>query len=220
MGTAGEATRHTDIIRRIRQEIRPNSDLTIYEICETIKNAYIQERAKRINDQNFLPRLMDIKEFYASMEEYPSEFIDKMDNIVDEYDLEIEVIIAGIDKDGGHIFTISNPGVVTCYDDLGYASIGSGGAHSEWVFIYNEYAPSLSMKDAMLTLYKSKKRSETAEGVGSKTDIVIINDAGSNEFTPSSSLISDLEKIYSVSERKTEIDKEAKKMMDDLDLEN
>jgi len=216
MGTSGEATRHTDVIRRIRKNLKPNSEKSIYLISEIVKKAYIAERMKRINDQHFLPRGMNIEEFYSNMENYPPDFIDKMDDIVEEYDLEIEVILAGVDKDGGHIFTISNPGVVTCHDDLGYASVGSGDSHSEWVFIYNEYYPLSPKRDALLTLYKAKKRAETAEGVGKKTDIVMIDEKASKEYGPGSPLIEDLDRIYTLSEKKTEIDEEAKKMMSKL----
>lgn len=218
MGTAGDATIHTDIIRRVKNEIKINSEMSIYDIAESIKKAYIQERSKRINDKHFLPRQMDMKDFYSSMEKYPAEFIEKMDNMVEEYDMEVEVLIAGVDNEGGHIFKISEPGEVACFDDLGYASIGSGESHSEWVFIYNEYNPNISKRNALLTLYKAKKRAETAEGVGEKTDLVTIDIKTSHVHEPGSSLLKQLYKIYSSSERKTGINIKEKKMLEKLEF--
>ena len=43
---------------------------------------------------------------------------------------EVELIVAGVDSSGGHLFTVSNPGgSAACHDVIGTVAIGSGEAH-------------------------------------------------------------------------------------------
>ncbi len=94
------------------------------------------------------------------------------------YDCGVSFVIAGTDPDAGHIYGLRHPGEVDCYDSLGYHAIGIGAMHVLSTLIANGYTSALDSRWATYLVYEAKKNAESAPGVGSMTDIGVIDDKG------------------------------------------
>jgi 20S proteasome alpha/beta subunit len=88
--------------------------------------------------------------------------------------LDLELLIAGVDSSGGHLYQVTDPGIVTCFDPIGYSSIGSGLPHAEGFLTEADYSPKMSLKSALWLCYVAKRRSERAPGVGKATDALVV----------------------------------------------
>lgn len=113
---------------------------------------------------------------------------------VEEFRLELDVIIAGVDNSGAHIYVIDNPGDISSFDDIGYTAIGSGSYHAIRSFIENNYSIDLPLNIATYVVYEAKKYAECAPGVGKQTELVIINESGI--YIVKEELMQTLDNIY------------------------
>jgi len=103
---------------------------------------------------------------------------------IDDYNLGLEVILAGMDGPLTHIYGIGNPGTSACFDAIGFHTIGSGLPHAATSLIGRDCSQFTSLKECLLFVYEAKKRAEKAPGVGTKTSLMIIRDAGERRFRP------------------------------------
>ena len=46
-------------------------------------------------------------------------------------ELDIELLVVGIDSSGAHLYLVSDEETARCFDSIGYAAIGSGLPHAE-----------------------------------------------------------------------------------------
>ena len=93
--------------------------------------------------------------------------------------LGVELLIAGVDPSGGHIYLVTDPGASSCYDAVGFCAIGIGEHHAELTFIRSSYSESVSLRTALFLAYRGKRDAETAPGVGGNyTDLAYIDDGG------------------------------------------
>lgn len=129
-----------------------------------------------------------------------------------------EIIIAGIDNEGDHIYTISKHygdyiNHVNCHDRIGFAAIGIGGRHASSQLMLSNYSSMCNFSEALLLTYNAKKRSEIAPGVGTNTDMILVQDSGC--IVIDQKIVSDLNKIYkSIIKRESNIQLSAKKKVD------
>lgn len=86
----------------------------------------------------------------------------------------LQIIFAGIDDKGAHVFVATN-GQAQCHDFDGFAVAGSGAYHARSELMVSGYTPSLEAKDALYRAYTAKKRAEIAQGVGKDTDTLFIS---------------------------------------------
>jgi hypothetical protein len=110
-----------------------------------------------------------------------------------------EIIIMGVDDEGPHIYTISKFSCdyinnVNCHNRIGFASIGIGARHATSQLMFTECNPNCSFSESLLLIHNAKKRSEVAPGVGSNSDIVLVNNSGC--ISLSSKIVSDLDTIF------------------------
>ncbi len=112
-----------------------------------------------------------------------SQFGDKFYDIckwIDEYNLGIDLLAYGFDPDGSpHIFDISNPGVVTNHDLLGYAVIGSG-SYMATASLRRKKMP-YDLDSVVYRLLEAKFSAESASGVGEGTTLFTMSPEGKNK---------------------------------------
>ena len=89
------------------------------------------------------------------------------------------LLVAGVDKSGGHIYLVTDPGTSSCYDAVGFCAIGSGEHHAELAFIRSHFSESFTLREALFLAYRGKRDAETAPGVGGQfTDLAYIDERG------------------------------------------
>jgi 20S proteasome alpha/beta subunit len=171
-----------------------------------------------MSDMIFSRRGLTLEGFYRNQRTLHESTILELNNEMDEYDLGLDLIVVGVNRGtDAHIYQVFNPGVALPQDSLAFACIGTGQRHADVVFAYRKYTPSFSLEKAIYVVLEAKKKAEMAGGVGASTDIVIIRDDATYKLLPQT-IITELEKIYSDTEKKSKIDKEIDEALEKLSI--
>jgi len=176
--TAGDALIHAEILGNAKAEIRSKSVSQVPQIVEMVKESFVEERKKRFEEKALRPRGITLEEFYGGRQRgLDANIIMRLDRQLEDAKLDLQVIVAGVDQNGGHVYALVDPGTAQCFNGLGFCGIGSGYPHAMSVLIFNNFNPSLPLNRAVYLVYEAKRRSESAPGVGREhTDIAAIGD--------------------------------------------
>jgi len=207
--TAGDALAHADLCRNVRGRISGLSQPRTNMITEEVRNGYVVQRLKTIEERFLAPRGWTLEDFYSKyVRTMPPDLVVTIDNEIASFDYGLSIIIAGADPDEAHIYGVRHPGEVDCYDSIGYHAIGIGAMHAVSSLIANGCLSTADIKTAAYFTYEAKKNAETAPGVGQDTDMAFIKARGYEIVKPEH--ISLLEEIYdSRRVRQTEVFKKA-----------
>ena len=187
--TAGDALGHTEIIRAATQEIARLSQSTVYEVALQVERCFIEAR-QQLAENSTLRRIgLDYATFLEQQRNLSPELVSALMSGYQAVELDIELLLAGVDSTGGHLYLVEDPGLTTCFDSIGYTAIGSGLPHAESFLAEADYSPNISLNRAIWLGYVAKRRSERAPGVGSRyTDVLVIDEGKGVQFLDSSTL--------------------------------
>lgn len=173
--TAGDALVSTDLFRSCRDQIKQLSSPSVEHIANLVKKSFVKIRQRRAEDRLLAPRGMDLSSFYQAMiHTLPTEIAFSIDKGIETAQLPLEIIVAGVDTTGAHIYGIHDPGILHCFDSLGYNAIGSGESHALLVIIGNNHCRIRNLNETVFLTYEAKKKAELAQGVGKTTEMAII----------------------------------------------
>lgn len=149
---------------------------SIEKIAGIVKSAYVSLKKKRVEETILGPMLSaDFPQFQTLVaQSSSSQILQQVLGIIMQHNMELELIIAGIDDSGAHLFITSHPGLVAPVDTMGFAAIGSGGLHAAIRMTLGQHTKSASLADAIYGVYEAKKASEVAPGVGKLTDMAVV----------------------------------------------
>lgn len=120
---------------------------------------------------------------------------DKRPRSPDGRPLKVEILLAGVDDDGGRICFVGNPGgSYTEFGQIGFTAIGSGALHAIQSMIGFQHTGGRGLHDTVFSVYVSKRRAEAAPGVGQDTDLAIVTQGGITRLTPET--LQGLDEIY------------------------
>ena len=177
--TAGDALAHTDLLRDVMDELAALTIPDVRHVAQKVEKEFISARQSLAEKTILQAAGMSYQEFISQQQHLNPEMVLGLAQAYSQVKLGLEIVVAGVDAYGAHIYGIEDPGVVTCYDALGFAAIGSGLPHAMSFLTEVGYRASLSLNEALWITYEAKRRSERAPGVGNKfTDVVIIDDNG------------------------------------------
>jgi hypothetical protein len=181
--TAGDALGHTEIIRAATQEIARLSQATVYEVALQVERCFIEAR-QQLAENSTLRRVgLDYATFLEQQRNLSPELVSALLSEYQAVELDIELLLAGVDSTGGHLYQVYDPGIKTCFDSIGYAAIGSGLPHAESFLSDADYSPNIPLIRAIWLGYVAKRRSERAPGVGSRyTDVLVIDEGKGVRF--------------------------------------
>lgn len=180
VATAGDALAHTDLLSKVNGKISGATLYNISEIVKEIKDEYYKKRVVDIED-SILKKygISSFKEFYYDLhQKLNNDILMSIQQEIEEHDCEFEILTAGVDDSGAHIYHINHPTKAENYDAIGYHAIGIGYPHAASTFISSIYNSDCSLPEALYMTYKAKKISENAPGVGRQSDIWIISKDG------------------------------------------
>ncbi|MDA1280179.1 MAG: hypothetical protein O3B95_09125 [Chloroflexi bacterium] len=91
----------------------------------------------------------------------------------------VEALVAGVesDNDWPHIYRVDWNGVARCDDHIAFSSIGIGDTHAETQFMLRKYGAHYGWVDSLIMVHAAKRAAENAPGVGTDTDMYIIDSA-------------------------------------------
>lgn len=149
-------------------------------IATHVKDKYSELRRKFIEEKLFKPRGITIDDFYQGgiIRQLPPDVSLTLDDRVQRTDYSVELIVAGVDSGGASIFGIVNPGISSCYNRVGYHSIGSGMSHALLSLVSSGQHWSTDLNRSVYNVYCAKKQAELAQGVGNATEMRIVTQSG------------------------------------------
>lgn len=158
---------------------------SISTLSEQIKVQFCNVRVRRINDLLMGPRGIDFDGFYKGgiIGALPHDLAMLIDNQVQNFGLETTILVAGVDDSGSHIYSISDPGMMACFDRVGYHSIGIGHRHAVLKLVSLSQHQSKSINETVFNVYCAKRVAELAPGVGQATTMKIVSRDGTKSVS-------------------------------------
>lgn len=183
--TAGDALASTELFDICRAKVNQLSAPTIEIIANEIKEQFSCLRRRRAEERLLGPRGLTMRMFYVDglMSKLHPEMAFGIDREITQSKFPIEVIIAGVDSSGAHIYGIDDPGIANIYDKLGYHAVGSGCRHALYAIIDGNHSIKRGLNETVYLVYEAKRRAQLAPGVGSDTQMAIITSKGVHSLT-------------------------------------
>ena len=118
-----------------------------------------------------------------------------LEGAIEQFDLGVELLLAGVDATGAHIHTNGNPGGGNQrHDPLGWAAIGIGAPHVVTSMAAFGHGAHEGYKQTLFKVYASKRRAEVAPGVGRETEMAVIASDGTKRLD--AAVLDKLQLIY------------------------
>jgi hypothetical protein len=122
---------------------------------------------------------MNSDTFIAQQKEMSDSFIEKITEQMQKYEGElVEALIIGSDDNHAQIYGVDSRGMITCYNDVGFAAIGIGGWHARSRLMQLGYHNNLTLAPALAAIFDAKKAAQIAPGVGDNTDMYFVAKTG------------------------------------------
>jgi hypothetical protein len=142
----------------------------ILDIAQRLAAQYQGMRQQAIESQILGPRGLNLAAFYGAHASLNPQITMMLDQQLSQFNLGVELLLAGVDDQGPHIFSVHNPGPSELqHDVIGYAAIGSGAIHAVQSMIGFGHSAAAGVPETIFRVYASKRRAEVAPGVGQDT---------------------------------------------------
>lgn len=183
---SGNSLAVAEILAAVRASHGTATGPHISDIANSTKDGYVRFREKAIDEQLLRPSLgPDFETFRQRGGTLPA-YLQPQPQIYgqiymqsSQFNLNSEIIVTGLDDSGSHVFVVSHPGQVICFDKIGYGVTGSGAPHASIKLALELQHPESPLADTLVSVYSAKKAAEVAPGVGKETEMFVITNKGS-----------------------------------------
>jgi hypothetical protein len=134
-----------------------------------VQESYLEVRFAKVREQIILPNLgpdfLKAESLGISMPTYlqpQAGLYQQLAAVMANFNIQSDIIAAGIDSEGARLAVISHPGTTAWLDKLGYAAIGSGGIHAIMRLALGAQTSQNSAAETLYRVYEAKKASEVA----------------------------------------------------------
>ncbi len=164
-----------DVIKRTKAKIIGHSH-TVSDIAQFAAESYQEVKNKRVEDTILKPWLgVGFGSFPQLLaQSASSQMLQQIMGMIMQHNLQLELLVAGIDDSQGHMAAVVHPGSVVGFDTIGFSAIGSGGLHANVRLALGKQGTDRSLPETVYNVHEAKIASEAAPGVGTLTDIAII----------------------------------------------
>jgi len=157
----------------------------VEEIARQFAYNYASLCRRRAEGLYLVPLGLDVDSFTARQHQMQTDSVSRIEDQLQAESLGVWAIIAGMGSDGPHVYYVEDPGGrALCCDRAGFCAIGSGGRQFETQFMSLRYDRLWTFHNAMLLMYSAKRRAEISPGVGTATDVFIIDSRGFRDVVP------------------------------------
>ena len=169
-----------EVLKRTKAKLSSSRSTRIDDITKTVCESYKEYRQEIIEEVYLKSRALNLQLFYREVlcAKLPKELASNLDTSIINFVLTVQLIVAGIDEMGGHIYIVSNPGVSSCHDKIGCVAIGSGAMYAISTFILSNFSIDFGINQGVYYAFESKMSAEKAPGVGTGTNMAIITFEG------------------------------------------
>jgi 20S proteasome alpha/beta subunit len=127
---AGDTLVGTRLAQGVGEEFKGASP-DIAQIAVRLAQRYVEVRTGELEHQILNPRGLNLQGFYGAHQGLNAQIAAMIDQQMAQFNLGIELLLAGVDSQGAHIYSVTNPGQPDRqWDVIGYAAVGSGGIHA------------------------------------------------------------------------------------------
>ena len=169
---SGDYSLHSEALKKTVTELERNPSAAPYDVALIYGRAIQAIKRRHAEDLYLAPLGLNTDMLNASdmSDSLVSALVNQMQAYQGE---EVEALVVGVDKGNATIYHIDTRGTVTCADDVGFATIGSGAWHARSQLMQTGYTNAFYYFPAMAAVYAAKKTADVSPGVGSTTDIQI-----------------------------------------------
>ncbi len=172
--SAGNVLFGDEIVQSSRITIAGEGHQHVRDIAAIVKSEYHSFRMSFIGETCLAPRGLTLESYYGRQASLNPHMVQLIDEAMMTLDIGVELIVVGPTGSGYGIYVITNPGIATCVDAIGFTAIGSGAPHVTYSLLGATYKKSLGKADVEDLVRKAKEISEVAPGVGKQTTIHIV----------------------------------------------
>jgi ATP-dependent protease HslVU (ClpYQ) peptidase subunit len=165
----------TPIIRRVR-DVLPFEKGTIDQVSQAFVAAYKEELRVKAETEVLTPLGYTFDEFKANgLAQLGAETFTRTLYDIQQHTIDLTFLVAGFDGATAHIFTVTSPGKLDYYSELGFWAIGSGQTHALGsIFNSSKTVRFIGRAGALYRVCEAKFNAENATGVGRSTTVSII----------------------------------------------
>lgn len=204
---SGDSTVHAEVMQQVSTELLEYryAELadtpSVRKVAGTYSRYFRQNWLKRAEAEVLAPVGLTIKSFLAGQRGMDPDFVRQLSADLKAFTppAATQVIIAGVDKIGAHLW-VAHDLSIECYDHVGFAAVGAGAYHANSQFMFSGHTRFRGIPETLSLSFLAKKRGEVAPFVGKTTDMFSISEKGFFPIVPS--VIGELEKIYRHYERR------------------
>jgi 20S proteasome alpha/beta subunit len=174
---SGDYSIHSQALMDTRKQIGANASISVHDAALIYGHCLQQIKLRAAENDVLAPLGLNTDTFIAQQRDMSPALVETLAMRLQGYSGEyIEALIVGIDvgSDLGSIYHVDNRGTVSCFNDIGFASIGAGAWHAKSRLMQFGYEKNTPFVTALGMTYAAKKSAEVAPGVGKTTDIKII----------------------------------------------
>jgi len=158
--------------------------IVVETISDRAKTIFEETRLKGAEELILKPRGWTLQEFKGHGQQgFPPPIFSNIDQNLYQFGLGVQLLIAGVDDAGAHIWSVFDPGMARCFDSVGYHVLGSGVQHALSVLVVRKQSPQTDLRKTILTVFAAKKMAELAPGVGCTHDFCVITSTGIVHFS-------------------------------------
>jgi len=171
------------VISRTRAKIAATAQ-TVHEIATATVAAYQELKRQRVEDTILRPLLgIDFVAFTQLVaQSASSQILQQVLGMISQQNMQLDLLVVGFDDGVGHIFGITNPGVLVPGDTVGSLAIGSGAMHASVRLSLGKQVRDLKFPQTVYNVYEAKVAAEVAPGVGKMTDMAVLRPSGIDFF--------------------------------------
>jgi 20S proteasome alpha/beta subunit len=173
---SGNTADGEEIISATRPLLTDEIKSSVGRIAEVVKESYARHKQRRAEETVLKPLLgADFSKFQTLVAQSPaSQILTQVLGALMQHNLNTDVLVAGMDDSGAHVFAVTHPGQLMPLATTGFGAVGSGGVHAGVRMSLAQHTKATSLVETVYNVYEAKRASEVAPGVGKLTDMAII----------------------------------------------
>jgi len=184
------------VVNKIKDNKNLGRWLEVREIAYVYRDYFNFIKNLKAENDILSPLFLDRQSFSAQQKNMSPDLIKQIATELINFKMpQIATIIAGVDENGPHLYTIED-GKVNCLDGVGFVSIGSGSWHANSQLMFVGHCKQHPFAETLLLTFSAKKRAEVAPGVGSETDMFTVGPRLGSLTDISPEHIAKLKEIY------------------------
>ncbi len=165
------------IVSGAKPKIPAGANLPVGQVAQAVQESYSQHKQRRVEDTILRPLLgATFQQFQTMVSQSPSsQILQQVLAVIGQHNLNTDILVAGMDDAGAHLFAVQHPGVLLPLATTGFGAIGSGGLHAGVRMSLSQHTRAATLVDTIYNVYEAKRASEVAPGVGKLTDLALIH---------------------------------------------